>query len=1186
MNKEKGADISQPNNDPAPAVVEKSQVALREEEVLSFWNKEEIFKKSLEKDAPKGEYVFYDGPPFATGLPHHGHILQSAIKDAIPRYQTMRGFRVRRVWGWDCHGLPLENIIEAELGIRNKREIEERGIGNFVEAARSAVLRYADDWKQIIPRIGRWADMEQDYKTMDTAYTESVWWAFKNLFDRKLVYEGFKGMLLCPRCGTTLSNFEVAQGYKDIEDIAVYVRLPLEGEKDTSLLVWTTTSWTLPGNAAAAVHKEKVYVKVDVGGEFLVLAKDRLSVLPENPTIVSEFLGKELVGKKYTPPFNYFTKKEFKGKNKAWKIYHADYVSMEDGTGAVHLAPSYGAIDQELAEKEGIPLIRHVNADGRFTADVAGFENLPVKPKGRHMETDQKIVEALVAMGRLFKQDKIVHSYPHCWRCDTPLLNYASSSWFVKVSSLKQKLIKENNKVAWVPEHVGKGRFNNLLEGAPDWAISRARYWGAPIPVWRNSKTGVLKVVGSIDELLQNIKTSGNTYTVMRHGQARSNVEGLLNSDNSIENNLTELGKEQVKKAARELSHKKIDLIVASPLARTQQTAAIIAKEFGLASSRIMTDERLSERKFGIYNNGLRANWFSAFENEDNRVEATPGGSESLLMVRKRLGEFLFEIERRYTGKNILIVTHGDPAWQLSHISNRFTVEDLRSLRELPKFGTDENERATLGYPKEAGWMDIPFIPYPHNTQYDVDLHRPYIDEVVWGSPLEGEWKRVPEVFDCWFESGSMPYASNHYPFERQVFNPKRFFGFAPKGYPAHFIAEGIDQTRGWFYSMIVLGVALFGRSPYKAVVTTGLVLAQDGKKMAKKLKNYTDPLVIVNKYGADSLRYYMLSSPLVSGGDLNFADRGVDEVMKKLIMRLDNVLSFLKLYDTNTSAHTESTNVLDRWIVARLQETAGEMTESMEAYQLDLAFRPLSWFIEDLSVWYLRRSRDRFKGDDTADADSARATLRFVLKEFSKLMAPAMPFYAEHLYRQVREEGEEISVHLCSWPDLGAKDTEVIDHMGSVREIVSKALELRSSAGVKVRQPLAKVVVRGGILPEGIEYARLVEMEVNVKKVISVKDGEGVELDVELTPELKEEGTYRDLLRSLQEFRKESGMSISDKPVVHIAVGELGVAFLEKHKEMLMKDAGLRGLVTSASSETTPFKDLPFSVHIEIETK
>ena len=1182
MIEKKGADISQPNTDPAPAVVEKSEVAKREEEILAFWNAENIFEKSVEKPAPRGEFVFYDGPPFATGLPHHGHILQSTIKDAIPRFKTMQGYKVRRRWGWDCHGLPLENQIEAELGIRNKREIEERGVAVFNEAARAAVLRYADDWKRIIPRLGRWADMEQDYKTMDTTYTESVWWAFKNLFDRGLIYEGFKSMHLCPRCGTTLANFEVAQGYKDIEDFAVTVKLPIEGEQNTSLLVWTTTPWTLPGNTAAAVHKDAVYVKVEVNEELVILAKDRLSILPGEPRVVSEFLGKELVGKRYTPPFDYFTKKDVKGKNKAWRIYHAPYVSMEDGTGAVHLAPAFGEEDKQLADKEGIPLIHHVNTDGRMTADVVDFAGEPAKPKGHHQDTDKKIIQALEARGRIFAKNTIVHSYPHCWRCDTPLLNYASSSWFVKVSALKSKLLKENAKVQWVPGHVGTGRFKNLIEGAPDWAISRARYWGAPIPVWRNSKSGALQTLGSIDELLSHTKRSGNTYFVMRHGQARSNVESIINCDNSIENNLTDAGKEQVERSAEELAPKKIDLIVCSPLARTQQTAQIVAKRLGIPDSAVMTDERLVERGFGEFNNRPRSEWFGSFEAGSDRILATPGGSESLLSVRRRLGDFIFEIERRYTGKVVLIVTHGDPAWQLSHIGKRMTVEDLRRLKTLPKIADDE--RRLVGYPKEAQWSEVPFVPYPHNADFDVDLHRPYIDEVVWGSPLEGEWRRVPDVFDCWFESGSMPYASNHYPFEKDTFNPKRMLGLSPIGYPADFIAEAIDQTRGWFYSMIVLGVGLFGRSPYKAVVTTGLILAQDGRKMAKKLKNYTDPLVIVDKYGSDALRYYLLSSPVVRGEDFNFADRGVDEVMKKLVMRLDNVRSFLSLYDTNVAPSVGSKNVLDRWIISRLQETAAEITEGMETYELDLASRPLALFIEDLSVWYLRRSRDRFKQNSSQDSSAARATLRFVLREFSKLMAPIMPFYADYLYLKVKEENDPISVHLCTWPSVGVKDMDVIDKMGSVREIVSKALELRSAAGIKVRQPLAKVTIRGGMLHGGDEYKKLIEDEVNVKEVIAKEKGEGIELDTKLTPELKEEGMYRDLLRSMQEFRKESGLSVADRPNIQIATTTEGKAFIERNRKVLMQEAGLGGLsLTDSTDMDVPHKDLPFPVVISL---
>jgi isoleucyl-tRNA synthetase len=1182
MEEKKGADFSQPTDAPAS---EKSAVSLREEEVLAFWNENDIFKKSVEKDAPRGEFTFYDGPPFATGLPHHGHILQSTIKDAIPRFRTMQGYRVRRQWGWDCHGLPLENQIEAELGIRNKREIEERGIGTFVEAARGAVMRYADDWKRIIPRLGRWADMENDYKTMDTTYTESVWWAFKNLHDRGLIYEGFKGMHLCPRCGTTLSNFEVAQGYKDIEDLSIYVKFPLEGQEKTSLLVWTTTPWTMPGNAAAAVHKDATYVKVEVNGEFLIVAKDRLSILEGEPTVVAEFPGKELVGKRYTPPFDFFTKKDFKGKNKAWKIYHAPYVSMEDGTGAVHLAPAYGAIDQELAEKEGIPLVQHVNADGRFTADVAGFENLPVKPKGRHQETDQKIVEALEAKGVLFKHETIVHSYPHCWRCDTPLLNFAASSWFVKVQDIKQKLLKENAKVSWVPSHVGTGRFNNLIESAPDWAISRARYWGAPIPVWRNEKTGEIRVVGSIDELLASTKRSGNRYFVMRHGEARSNVEGIINSDNSIENHLTEAGKEMVRDSAAGLAKEKIDIIVVSPVTRAKETAEIVARELNLPDTAVMVDERLREIEFGTYNNKLRAEWLAAFTSFDNVVFARPDGSEQLISVRRRMGDFIFEIERRYTGKNVLIVTHGDPAWQLSHIAARTTVKELSKLRKRTD-GTQESAYLD-GYPHLAAWSELPFISYPHNADFDIDLHRPYIDDVAWGDPIRGEWKRVPDVFDCWFESGSMPYASNHYPFETERFNPKRMLGLSPRGFPADFIAEAIDQTRGWFYSMIVLGAALFGRSSYKAVVTTGLILAQDGRKMAKKLKNYTDPLTIVDRFGADALRYYLLSSPVVRGEDFNFADRGVDEVMKKLIMRLDNVRSFLALYDTKEAPHQDSTNVLDRWVLSRLCETAGEVEAGMESYRLDEASRPLALFIEDLSTWYLRRSRERFKGDDAADADAARATLRFTLREFSKVMAPIMPFYADYLYRAVKEESDPQSVHLCDWPHMADPDRDILAKMVAVREIVSAALEVRAKANIKVRQPLSVLTVRGGAMPSGEEFAVLVRDEVNVKQIEALAEGEGVELNTTITQELKEEGMYRDVLRAMQEFRKDAGLSVGDRPAVQLATNAHGKTFISRVTSSLIKDAGLAELLLADSTDTdVPHKDLPFPVIVSLKAK
>lgn len=1142
----KGTDIPQD-----ATVVEKSDIAKREEEILEFWNAEGIFKKTIEKDAPRGEFTFYDGPPFATGLPHHGHVLPGTIKDAIPRYRTMRGYRVRRKWGWDCHGLPLENIIEQEQGIRNKREIEERGIANFVEAARAAVLRYADDWRRIIPRMGRFVDMDDDYKTMDTSYTESVWWSFKTLFDKGLIYEGYKSMHLCPRCGTTLANFEVAQGYKDIEDISVYVKLPLEGEQNTSLLVWTTTPWTLPGNTAAAVHNDIAYVKVEYQGEYLILAKDRIEVIPGTPTIVAEYTGKQLVGKKYQPPFPYIKEKaDSKGKNKGWRIYHASYVTTENGTGAVHLAPAFGDVDLDLAQKEGFPVVHHVTPDGLITEDVKEFAGLLVKKKGAHQDTDKKIVEALAHNGTLFKHETIVHSYPHCWRCDTPLLVYASSSWFVKVSSIKSKLVAANKNIGWVPAHVGEGRFNNLLETAPDWAISRARYWGAPLPVWRNEKTKQLKTLGSIDELLAHVKKSGNRYILMRHGQAQSNVEGFVSASDGVrENRLTDAGRDQVKASAKELAAFGIDMIVASPLLRTQETAELVRAELGLPQSALMTDERLREVSFGSFEGKSAVHWSGQFATIGERFTKNVGDGETYLDLRRRVGDFMFEIERRYTGKNILIVTHGSPAWNIDELARRTSVESLSKL---------ECEREYL---EPAQYHECFFTPYPHNAKYDLDLHRPYIDEITWGDAISGIWRRVPDVFDCWYESGAMPFASNHYPFEgKEAFDPKRMFGLMGRGYPADFIAESIDQTRGWFYSTLVLGVALFGKTAYRHVITNGLVLAADGKKMSKKLKNYTDVTLIADRYGADALRYYLLSSPLIRGEDLNFIDRSVEEIAKKLVMRLDNVRSFYALYDDATEASAESPVLLDRWILGRLNQLIEQSTAGYEAYELDVATRPIADFIDDLSTWYLRRSRDRFKGDNPQDASAARATLRHVLLTLAKSMAPIMPFYAEYLYRSIRDEKSPISVHLCEWPKPGVYDEAMLADMQTTREVVSLGLEARSAANIKVRQPLASLTVYGRApLSEG--YQALVRDEVNVKEVRFAPDGEGASLDTVLTPALKEEGDLREIIRAVQGARKEHNLLVTDRPHTTIVASSELYAVAKKHEAHIQKVTGAGAL-------------------------
>ncbi len=875
-------------------MAEKSQHSKREEKVLAFWKENKIFQKSLEKEAPKGEFIFYDGPPFATGLPHYGHILPGTIKDVIPRYKTMQGYRVPRRWGWDCHGLPIENLVEKELGLETKKDIEKFGIAEFNKRARESVLRFEKEWKEIIPRTGRWIDMDNAYKTMDTSYTESVWWSFKNLYDKKLVYKSFKSMHICPHCETTLSNFEVNQGYKDITDISVYVKLELLSEPGTFFLVWTTTPWTLPGNVALAINSEIEYAKVKVAGDILIIAKDRLSVLKDAPSeIVEVMLGKSLVGQKYKTPFNYYLEEG--------QVYAADFVTSEDGTGIVHIAPAFGEDDYNLLLKENLPFVQHVSMDGRFKPEVKDFVGLKVKPKDDHQSTDIEIIKYLAAKNILFAKEKIVHSYPHCWRCDTPLLNYATSSWFVKVTEIKDKLLKNNSKVEWVPEDIGDGRFGKWLEGARDWAVSRTRFWGTPLPVWQNAD-----------------------------------------------------------------------------------------------------------------------------------------GS-----------------------KNIVI-------------------DSLETLKKYSKDGS---------------------VPS--------DLHRPYIDEVVLEKDGE-EYRRIPEVFDTWYDSGSVPFASRG----------------ATDFRPADFIAEGLDQTRGWFYTLLVLSTALFNESSYKKVIVNGLILAEDGKKMSKKLKNYPELTEVLEKFGADSLRYYLVSSPAVHAEDLAFSEKGLEEIVKKVINRTDNMVSFYELY-ASSKIQEKSEHILDHWVDARLAKLIEEVTKGLETYELDRASRPIFDFVDDLSTWYLRRSRTRTE---------ALFKLKEVLLTFAKVLAPFMPFLAEDIHTRLEGEGE--SVHLTRWPEVKKVDEKLLEKMQQVRYLVTLALEARQKSDIKVRQPLAMLKIKNNNLGE--EYLEIIKDELNVKTVVVDEklDGE-VELDTHLTPELLEEGKMRDAIRAIQEWRKEQGLKPGEKAKYKVPSGE-----------------------------------------------
>lgn len=1167
---------------------EKSPVAKREEEILALWSERGIFKKTLAKPAPKGEFVFYDGPPFATGLPHYGHVIPGTIKDVIPRYRTMRGYHVRRKWGWDCHGLPLEAEVEKELGLKTKRDIEQFGVGKFNQTARGMVMRYADEWKKTVPRLGRWVDMEDDYRTMDAPYTETVWWIFKTLYDKGLIYKGYKTLHLSPLLGTELSNFEVAQEYRDIKDIAVYIKLKLhpgqkygpnyETQDSAYLVVWTTTPWTLPGNMAAAIHKDATYVAVRVGGvkELLIIAKDsaeRVLHGYEVEMVHDDVRGKDLVGLSYDPPFDYWQKQEFEGKENAWKIYHADYVELGvEGTGAVHLAPAFGAEDLALAQEHGIPIVHHVEKDGTLKKEVRDFAGLQAKPKDNPSETDAKIAAHLDEKGLLFKKEKITHSYPHSWRTDEPLLNYAMDSWFVKATALKEKLISENNRVHWVPPEIGRGRFGEWLQNVRDWSISRSRYWGAPLPVWESGETGKRVVIGSVNELKTYMKRSGNAYFVMRHGEAKSNAESIVSSKADNPHHLTEKGKQEVRAAAEELLDKNIELIITSPFVRTQETARMLAEALSLSQKQIITDERIREVNAGTFNMRPVDEYRAHFVSLEEKLTKRPPEGENILDVRARIGEFIYDIEQKYQNKTILIVTHEYPVWMLEAV---LKGADNRGIIAMKKDKSD--------YVKTAEVREYPFVPIPHNELYELDLHRPYIDDIELADADGMPLKRIPDVFDCWYESGAMPYASHHYPFENtDVFEPKSSFLKKAKGFPADFISESIDQTRGWFYSLLVLSVGLFGRAPYRHVITNGIVLAEDGRKMSKRLKNYPEISYMVNKYGADAIRYYLLSSPLIRGGDLNFSERGVGEVLRKHIMRFSNVVSFYELYKEHEhGGNAKSAHVLDRWMLARLNRLIAETTDGMEAYELDKAVRPIADFVDDLSTWYLRRSRERFKGDDMEDRKAALGTLQFVLAESAKVVAPVMPFFAEDVYR--RSGGEKESVHLEEWPRAERADGAVLADMREVREVVAYALDERSNAGVRVRQPLQKLIVQKAsarVQKDG-RYHALIRDEVNVKEVVFDENAEKpFVLDTTLTDELREEGHLRELVRSIQDVRKKNKLTPDMLVELSVQTDDRGKAFITKWEDTLRRTTGLSDIQFGpTNNERVLIDDVPYSL-------
>lgn len=921
-----------------------------EKDLVQYWKDNQTFEKSVEQRPASNAYVFYDGPPFITGVPHYGTLLSSIVKDAVPRYWTMKGKRVERVWGWDCHGLPAEVYTEKKLGIHDKRDIGTKiSLEDYIITCRDNMVQTGNEWESIIERIGRWVDFKGAYKTMDKNFMESVWWAFKQLYEKGKIYEGEKVLLYCVRDATPISKAEVAMdnSYQDVTDPSVFVKFKLNNSS-THLLAWTTTPWTLLANTALAVNSKETYAEVEVGGQRLILAEALLDkALTDEKhnvveyTTIKTFKGEELVGQSYEPLF------DDQGKN-AHRIWHADYVSLEDGTGVVHIAPAYGEEDYQLAKENGIPLVSNLDDNG-FYIDGPW--------KGKYIwDINKDIAKNLHEQGVVWKIEYIRHSYPHCHRCGTKLIYSAHPSWFLNINDQRQEMLEQNSGVTWFPEHFKEGRFKHTVQTAPDWNISRDRFWATAMPVWKGvDKNGkeLIKVIGSYAEL-------------------------------------------------KELS--------------------------------------------GV------------------------------------------ELE---------------------------------------------------------------------------DYHRPWVDDVTF--KIDGvEYKRIDKVLDCWFESGSMPFAQFHYPFE----NVEKF----EQNFPGDFIAEYVGQVRAWFYYLQAVNVGLFGQKAFNNVIVTGTLAGNDGRKMSKSFGNFTDPNELLDSYSADSLRFLLLSSTVLNGEDFALQDKDVADVARKLSM-IWNMYDFFTMYaDVDgwewkgdlSDPTPELTNRLDQWIVSRLHQLIADVDENMQAYNLPRAVKPILEFVDDASNWYVRRSRKRFwKSDNDGDKEMAYRTLHYVLVQLSRVMAPFTPFLSEELF--IKLTGHE-SVHLELWPETGHINEKVIADMAFAREVINQGLSQRAAARIKVRQPLSYVAVLDEVGHLDDDLKAVVTEELNVKQVIILlkNTGEAVEIDTDITDELKREGMARDVIRLVQTARKAAGLQVDDRIELSLVTTDEDLAeAIKEHHDVIVAETLASKLLT-----------------------
>lgn len=1136
---------------------EQFQLPEIEEKVLEFWKHQHIFEETLKKKkGSKGEFVFYEGPPTANGRPGIHHVLARSFKDVVLRYKTMQGYVVPRKGGWDTHGLPVELEVEKQLGLKSKKEIEAYGIKEFNAKCKESVWKYKDEWERLTERMGYWLDMDHPYIPYENDYIESLWWIFKEVNKKKLLFKGHKIVPWCTRCGTALSSHELAQGYKEVEDTSVFIKFKVKkGEKirnivadsKTYILSWTTTPWTLPGNIALAIGENITYSIVEVGEakerEIYILAEPRLSVLDGVAYKILETVsGKDLLGISYEPLFEIPTFVSGSAKSLTYKVYPANFVTTEDGTGVVHTAVMYGEDDYQLGRLIGLPEVHTVTETGVFTEEVPHFAGMYAKTK----TTETAIIEELKKENTLLRTEQYKHEYPFCWRCGTPLLYYARHSWFIGMSTLREELKKENENIHWIPEHLQGGRFGEWLKEAKDWAISRERYWGTPLPIWECEGCKDRIVIGAIDELEKKIKSRNNNFLLIRHGEAESNKKNELSSWPEKEKfNLTEKGKKQIEQLSAKIKKEKIDLIFSSDMTRTKETATILKEHIGVP---VIFDERLREISFGDFNGSLVSMYSEYFGSLKERfAKSTPNG-ESLSDVRRRLHSFINEINEKYENKKIAIVSHEDSLWMLESVMSGWSDEEAINQ----KFEIGQGTFVHTGEVREVVYRMI-----PRDMEGRLDLHRPYIDSFVFSCDMCGRsMKRIQEVADVWFDSGSMPFAQYHYPFENKKSLP----------FPADYISEGIDQTRGWFYTLLAVSTLLGRGTPFKNVISLGLVLDKHGQKMSKSKGNVVSPWDIMQKYGADVVRWYFYTvNP--PGEPKKFDEVDLQKISRQFFSLVYNSYVFFDLYgDKNVleKKHIlDSKNILDQWIIERLNKTIFDSTKFMEGYEIGEAARVIESFADDLSRWYIRRSRRRLqKPESKEDYEAVSYVLGTTIISLSKLMAPFAPFFAEAIYRSFPSGIQ--SVHCEMWPEVDHKNnTELIEGMAEVRRIASIALAKRAEAGVKVRQPLASITVKSKILEGKPELLSILMDEVNIKNVIfNTSMEEEIMIDTNVTHELKEEGWLRELQRTIQDLRQDAKLSPKDEIVLHMEAGEEITHIVETRKEQFAKDVGAKEIV------------------------